>query len=823
MILPFLFLVFTISLNLAVAEEASVLTLVQNGLSEYPIVLPDAPTAVQQTAANELQSYLNKVSGVQLPIVSESTPSAQNSGKRIVIGPSKLSQKLLGKSVKESEIAYDGIVIKAIGDDLVLTGHVQRGMLYAVYTFLENQLGCRFWTPDCETVPHLSVISIPATLDVRYAPKLEYRESHYRIANNGPFAAKMKNNGALRPVPEEFGGHHRFCHFVHSFYPLLPPSKYFEAHPEWYSEVDGKRTCDHAQLCLTNDEMTQELIRNALEDLRENPQATFLSVSQNDWHKNYCHCPNCTKIAEEEGSQSGPLIRFVNKVAEAVEKEFPNVYVETLAYTYTRKPPKLAKPRDNVVVRLCTIECSFCQTLQDGEQNHTLKEDMEGWSKIAKNLFVWDYVTNFTFYLLPHPNYYVLKPNINFFVDHHTIGLFEQGDNHSEAGDFTELRNWVISKLLWNPEQDFDALKDEFVAGYYGPDFVPIFDKYFKIMRREVEQSGRYLGIYRGSTMDWLTYDGLNEATELLNEAQTLAEKLEAADPTRFAGLVSKIRHNRMPIDLVWLKDYSIYKTQALYSEAPFSGPADFAQALDDYFARLDEFKVSVYREACNPIQDLKDDLSRKLNTWKLTRKAAQQSQTALPDVCKNLSNKNWLDVQEDQFQCHKLGEFSFIVEDSAASNGLSVKMGGDHRQWATSWSVPHFLRRLTPVQSSQDSGDSDRFSGKQGSLDLLSDDESENANESAAGRFHVFVSVRCDSTDKTGLAMELGIYDEKRKKNIVYKALQAGQIAGSEFKLLDLGTHELEPGQYFWSAPVNRPESVEAVYTDRLIVIREQ
>ena len=84
----------------------------------------------------------------------------------------------------------------------------------------------------------------------------------------------------------------------------------------------------------------------------------MISISQNDWH-GYCECEKCRALDEHEGTHAGTLIHFVNAVAEEVEKEHPDILIETLAYQYTRKPPRHVRPRRNVVTRLCSIECSL--------------------------------------------------------------------------------------------------------------------------------------------------------------------------------------------------------------------------------------------------------------------------------------------------------------------------------------------------------------------------------------------------------------------------------------------------------------------------------
>jgi hypothetical protein len=252
------------------------------------------------------------------------------------------------------------------------------------------------------------------------------------------------------------------------------------------SLVGGQRSA-RAQLCLSNEEMRRELTRNALEWLRRDPAAGMISVAQNDCG-GACQCPDCRRVVEEEGAESRLLIRFVNQVAADIEKEFPDTLVETLAYQYTRTPPKHPKPRGNVVVRLCTIECSFSQPLATGPQNAALKADIDGWAAVAPRLYVWDYVTNFSNYLCPHPNFRVLAPNLRCFVDQNAIGLFEQGHAACSCNDFPELRAWLLAHLLGDPSRDDKALLAEFMRGYYGAAAEPL-TRYLDLICDAVERN----------------------------------------------------------------------------------------------------------------------------------------------------------------------------------------------------------------------------------------------------------------------------------------------------------------------------------------------
>lgn len=794
--------------------HAKEITLADNGASQYAIVIPDSPSPVQTTASKELQAFLKQIADVELPILSTSKVKSHSisNSKLFIIGPGELSSQALGDD-SESKIAYDGIILKSVGDSIVLSGSPLRGPLYAVYEFLEKKLGCHWWTATESTIPRIKNLKIQNDLDIKYAPTFIYRESYYRGAFNGIFAARSRCNGNGEPTPAEYGGHHSFQYFVHSSYPLIPPKKYFLEHPDWFAEIDGVRKVGYpewahpseddknfldqlkpeqiytrgAQLCFSNDEMIQEMVKNAAEQLRKNPNASFLSISQNDWH-GYCTCPKCRAADEEDGSHAGSLLRGVNKVAEALEKEFPDLYVETLAYQYTRKPPKITKPRKNVVIRLCSIECSFGQPL-DSEANKAFRDDLVGWSKIADKLFVWDYATDFALYLLPFPNYRVIAPNINFYRDHRVIGFFEQGDYQCETGDFVQLRNWVVSKLLWDPSLDQDALRDEFIAGYYAPELVPIFRDYFNALSDAIDAKNYYLGIYKTTTVDWLDLDTLNKVTALMKQALETATKLESEHPDLYQGLVSKVRREQIPLDLVWLQDYRSASLESRLRGVEFQGPEDPLQAAKDFVSKLDEFGLTRSRESETPqsFAAFKEELVKRYENYRSNDSAT------IPDFCKDLSERSWMELQEYDMNTYRLSELTFVVDDPNASNGRAVKMPGTHYEWALSWTFNRNLTLMKPV-------------GK----------------PSAEPSFHIYAYVRCDASVDNGSAMTAGVYDEKAKKSVAHRDVPVSKIKGETYKVLDLGIVKYSDSEYLWFAPPKRPGEVEAVYIDRVIIVRE-
>ncbi len=600
-----------ISLNAREFETRPSGFLAVDGAARAVIVLPDAATPVERSAAEELRLHLDQVTGGRFAVTNE---SAAPLGSRMLVGNTAALAALM-PGFDPKALPYDGIVLKTAGKDLILTGHPQRGALYAVYTYLEDTVGVRWWTSSETFIPHTPTLPLP-DLDIRYAPQLRFRESYYLDSFNARFKTRLKGNASSRTrymlaplemIPEAYGGNHRLIYFkgrnsaYHSFYELLPPQVYFGKHPEWYSEIKGKRTHREAQLCLTNDGMREELTRNALALLREDPGADMIQVSQND-AEGRCTCARCLQVEKEEGgvgTASGPLLRFVNRVAEEIEKEFPNVFVETFAYQYTRKAPARVKPRRNVLIRLCAIECSFLQPLDSANKaNRAFVSDVEAWSRIAgSNLFGWDYVTDFSSYMLPHPNLRVLAPNIRFFVKNGAAGLFEQGDALCAAGDFVRLRHWVISHLLWNPGLDENRLIDAFLTGYYGAQTGAVLKRYLDFIHDRAEASGITLGCYQENVTSWLDPDGILEATRLMRAALLTAEAEETRDPVSNRGLRDKVLREKLPLDHVWLINFEALKRHAERRGQPFEGPADPLEACRAWIGTCARFNVQAHRE----------------------------------------------------------------------------------------------------------------------------------------------------------------------------------------------------------------------------------
>jgi hypothetical protein len=514
--------------------------LASHGTSDYQILLSVQASPSELFAASQLQEMLEAISGARLPIISDSQNNlSQHSGsaKLIIVGDNPFLAQL-GIDLAPYSLGQEGFLIQSVGDTLVIAGGRQRGTMYGVFSFLEDHLGCRWYTPQATYLPTLESIELPAIEDVQ-RPILECRETLWNAPLDGDWAARRKLNGHHIDLKARHGGQIKWAYFVHTFNLLVPPAEYFDTHPEYYSLVNGVRTAYQAQLCLTNPDVLRITIERVKQWLRDDPAANVVSVSQNDWYSP-CECENCRAIDEREGSHSGSVLYFVNQVAEAIEGEFPHVAICTLAYQYTRKPPKHIRPRPNVIIRLCSIECCFSHPQEQCERNRSFVEDIEAWSKICNRIYIWDYVTEFGHYQSPFPNLFTLQPNLHFFIAHGVKGLFEQGP--ITTSELAELRAYLISKLLWNPDVDVDATINDFLQGYYGKASAPYIREYIDLLHDKARGAEFHFHIWTPLNKRFFTPELVQKATELLKQAE-----VHALDET----VRRRIELAQLPIDYV--------------------------------------------------------------------------------------------------------------------------------------------------------------------------------------------------------------------------------------------------------------------------------
>jgi hypothetical protein len=258
-------------------------------------------------------------------------------------------------------------------------------------------------------------------------------------------------------------------------------------HPEYFAERNGTRIPD--QVCFSNPDVLRLTVDSLRAMMARNPGARYWSVSQLD-NFNYCQCPLCQRTDSIEGSPSGSILRFVNAVADS----FPQHVISTLAYQYSRKAPRITRPRPNVNIMLCSIEEDRSRPIATHDGPGSFTYDLRQWSALTHHIIVWDYVINFSHLVMPFPNWKVLQPNIRLFRDAGVPMVFEQG-LASPGGEMPEFRAELLAQLLWNPDIDVDSLRTAFLNEFYGP-AGPFMDRYTRLLEEELDKSGKPLTLY---------------------------------------------------------------------------------------------------------------------------------------------------------------------------------------------------------------------------------------------------------------------------------------------------------------------------------------
>lgn len=550
-----------LSAFLWMADASAQLTLVKDGKAVSRIVLSEK-SEINRQAADLLQDFVQRISGASLPIVEGKAKSGD-----VVIG---------GKSAEAGE---DGFTLCTEQNQLRITSGGDKGSIYGVVTLLEKYMGVSYYAYQAYTLTPSKTITLPE-IHLSETPAFRYRQSFSYGCDDPIYKMWFR----LEEPNEVFIDNM----WVHTFDRLMPSEVYGKEHPEYYSYINGEhRPGNHSQWCLTNPDVYDFVVKKLDSVFKANPDKKLISVSQNDGNNTFCTCENCRKVYEEEGSPAGAYIRFMNKLAE----RFPDKEISTLAYLFTMHPPKKVKPLPNVNIMLCDIDCMREVPLTDNASGRDFVKALEGWSAISNNIFVWDYGINFDNMVSCFPNFHVLQKNIQLFKKNHVTMHFSQV-NGSKGTDFSEMRAYMLGKLMWDPYQNADSLMRSFMDGYYGA-AAPYLYQYQKIMQGGLLASGINLWIYdspvthkNGMLNDQLckTYD------ELFDQAEAAV----ASDPVR----LDRVQLSRLSL---------IYSELEIARTKTNQDVAKVRQQLDYFRQQCRKFGIKSLNERSNAPEDYCD------------------------------------------------------------------------------------------------------------------------------------------------------------------------------------------------------------------------
>lgn len=653
-----------VALLVVACLPVSAITLAQDGKATATVVVAADATAAEQTAAKEVADYLQKITGATFRVRPEDRSPA--SGTRVFVGQTDFAK---ASGIALDKLASEEWIVRTVGYDLIITGGRPRGTIYGAYHFLEDVLGVHWWNPFEESVPPSKTLTV-ADLKLQGKPVLQYRDIYMLYGNDsGRFAARNRlNRDGDAKVAGEYGGSRNYGppYHVHTFNQYFPPKQYFAQHPEWYSLLKGKRVAETSQLCLTNPELRaaflaklNNFIETSWAAAREagSPPPLVFSVSQNDW-LNPCECDNCQAIAKAEESECGPLLDFVNFMADGIREKYPEAYIDTLAYQYTQKAPKTIKPRDNVIVRLCDTESDPTRPITS-EANKAFREHLSSWSNIAKNLRVWDYAVTYANPVgMPMPTAQTYGPDYRFYAEHNVEGVFTELEFPILA-DMRDFKVWMMMKQLENPYADASKLAQTFTDGFYGPA-----GKYVRQYLSELEKEA----VARKTHTNWfctpmsLTYLNLG----FINRGQKLFDQAETAVGNDVT-LLRRVRHARLPLDRASIATYTRLMSDwmALDKPAAQTPPDRDATAQRVLSTWLAEAKLRL-PEAAQEAEKQHAEAEARRYTTLPTSVALPEKFTGLPkgsvyDYIPTMT-RNWNDVVK-------------VVKDPEAESGVTNKL----------------------------------------------------------------------------------------------------------------------------------------------------
>lgn len=516
-------------------------------------MVADRAIPSEETAASELALYLQKATGARFPIVREYDPRPE--GPAFFIGPT-VAARLRG--VDAARMGGEEWTIRSSGGQIVLAGGRPRGTLYAVYHFLEDELAIRWWNPFEESVPPHRTLRI-GRVTKRGQPAFAQRDIS-GADGTADFLARNRVNGAHTGISWSFGGYEGFASpwFVHSSYDVVPPKEYFDTHPEYFAERAGFRTASRMQLCVTNPDLPALVAARlspyaaaaeAAAAATGAPVARLLDFSQNDWGGR-CQCDKCQAEARRLGSDAGPLLVLLNDVAGRLSPRHPEMLLTTLAYTFTMTPPTNIRADDRVVVRLAGYGVRDFSRGITAPENTVFRNAVEGWSRVAARLWIWDYAVVFferrdSDRNLPMPSYRSYAEDFRFYRDHGVGGIFVQHE-FPIASDLRDLKLWLYLKLMENPDLDEDALIREFTGRYYGAAARPMRD-YLRTLESAADAKPGHIGADADpEAFRYVDADFVVRAGKIFDRAEASV----AEDPER----LRRVRHARLTLDWATLR-----------------------------------------------------------------------------------------------------------------------------------------------------------------------------------------------------------------------------------------------------------------------------
>ncbi len=589
------------------AAEGS-LQLSRDGATQYVIITGEDAIPAEEFAAGELSEHLSKITGASFRVVSESSPGLPLKG--IYVGMTVFARQ---KGIDFAALGDEEWIIRSYGENLVLAGGRPRGTLYAVYEFLEEQTGCRWFDEYNEIIPSIPTLVI-ADIDVRDEPFFWDRQVFTGMHSTPAEQTLRTRNKDTRPKPARFGfGHGIGTHTFYSYSRNFPEDK-----PEYHAmNRAGERPAATSgsgpgQICLTipgaREHVLGQLRERIAADYSQVEQARdgrtpvyVYGINQNDTHW-ICQCADCKALAEREESDSGPLLDFVNYLADGIRDDYPEILLETWGYSNTMKPPKTIRPRDNVIIRVIHLNSEWSIDAVRARDDNWLPqwypdyfrprshpvnrestEQLIEWSRISKALAIWDYWLKYRqAFDAPYVNLRRIDSDLKLYRDTGVERMFAEY-GVSRPSSFFTLKLWAGWKLMQDPCRELDELVDIFMEGYYGPAAEKM-TEYLHHLEDSIAavpyEAGNMSGM-RPEERPYLTIDFYRRSQELLDEAEALCEDE--------SNCLLNVQRERILVDSGLYSMWGIVENQLPPGETMPWDKHDLLERYENYYTKLIE------------------------------------------------------------------------------------------------------------------------------------------------------------------------------------------------------------------------------------------
>jgi hypothetical protein len=468
-------------LGASTSGAAQPFLLADKGQPGATIVLAASPSENARLAAAELQHYVQRISGAELPIVNDAQSPP---GRLILVGASQFTARLAGLEIPAGltgQLREEGFIVHCRSNWLVLAGNDTEpyyGTRYAVAELL-HRLGVRWFMPGRfgEVVPSASTLEVPE-LTVRQRPDFPMRNywEHHRGAMSAE-AAEWKIHHKMNPRLHQWVG----VPSDSSIRDYLPGREVFREHPDWFAaRRDGTR--DEHMACMTSPGMIAHFVARVKADARAGKR--YSAFAPDDGMPR-CWCGRCQKFANGfdgygandrdplvEASISNEWFHFVNAILDEVNREFPAHKIVSNGYANRDIPPELASfnPRQNLVVMFANICACTLHAYDDPRcwQMQRQGEMIRQWGRLCDKVWLYDYnytmlVSKFTITPMVHR----VRRNLPLLKSWGVLGFHDQDEaDVALTGIPTRLAR---AALEWDTRADVDALLDDFYTRWFGP------------------------------------------------------------------------------------------------------------------------------------------------------------------------------------------------------------------------------------------------------------------------------------------------------------------------------------------------------------------